>query len=86
MGNLALSAPLNSSDIAEFDTILTILSQKSDELAELIEKERNEKKDLSFQIAALAHDVKTPLTVIKGNLELLEMTSLTETNLVSHLY
>ena len=81
MGNLALSAPLNSSDIAEFDTILTILSQKSDELAELIEKERNEKKDLSFQIAALAHDVKTPLTVIKGNLELLEMTSLTENQL-----
>jgi signal transduction histidine kinase len=43
----------------------------------LIEKERLEKKDLSFQIAALAHDVKTPLTVVKGNVELLEMTSLT---------
>nr|WP_205397196.1 HAMP domain-containing sensor histidine kinase [Streptococcus lutetiensis] len=69
---------LEHSRIAEFDDTLTVLAQKSDELAKLIERERSEKKDLSFQIAALAHDVKTPLTVIKGNIELLEMTSLNE--------
>lgn len=78
MGTKSHSDFLEYSRIAEFDDTLTVLAQKSDELAELIERERSEKKDLSFQIAALAHDVKTPLTVIKGNIELLEMTPLNE--------
>ena len=30
-----------------------------------------------IELIHLAHDVKTPLTVVKGNVELLEMTSLT---------
>lgn len=41
-------------------------------------KQKGKKKDLSFQVAALSHDVKTPITVLKGNIELLEMTELTE--------
>ncbi len=36
---------------------------------------------MSFQVAALAHDIKTPLTVLKGNIELLEMTNLDEKQL-----
>ena len=78
MGTKSHSDFLEYSRIAEFDDTLTDLAQKSDELAKLIERERSEKKDLSFQIAALAHDVKTPLTVIKGNIELIEMTPLNE--------
>lgn len=64
--------------IQEFDEILSMLYQKDDELTSLLKFERREKKDLSFQVGALAHDVKTPLTVLKGNLELLELTDLTE--------
>ncbi len=77
MGEGSIDQPRKHVKIIEFEQILTNLYKKSDELAWLIEKERLEKKDLSFQIAALAHDVKTPLTVVKGNVELLEMTSLT---------
>lgn len=66
------------SRIIEFEDVLDHLEQKSDELGILIEKEKIQKKDLSFQIAALAHDVKTPLTVLKGNIELLENTNITQ--------
>ncbi|MCK1168302.1 sensor histidine kinase [Streptococcus uberis] len=67
----------NYSKIIEFDDILKTLHVKGDGLKNLIEREKLEKQDLSFQIAALSHDIKTPLTVLKGNLELLELTSLT---------
>lgn len=66
------------SRIKEFQLILNMLYQKDRELYDLVERERREKEDLSFQVAALSHDVKTPLTVLKGNMELLEMTDLTE--------
>ena len=56
----------------KFLKILSVLYQKDDELTNLLKSERREKEDLSFQVGALAHDVKTPLTVLKGNLELLE--------------
>lgn len=71
-------APPATSRIKEFQSILTMLYQKDRELYDLVERERLEKEDLSFQVAALSHDVKTPLTVLKGNIELLEMTDLTE--------
>lgn len=84
MGIERLPKQENYSKIIEFDDILKTLNVKGDELKTLIEREQLEKQDLSFQIAALSHDIKTPLTVLKGNLELLELTSLT-TNQQSYL-
>lgn len=78
MGRITKESDYSQSNIIEFEEILTHLYRKSEELALLIEAERQEKKDLSFQAAALSHDVKTPITVLKGNIELLEMTDLTE--------
>ncbi|MDO4800384.1 MAG: HAMP domain-containing sensor histidine kinase [Bacillota bacterium] len=40
----------------------------------MIEAERKQKEDLVFQVSALSHDLKTPLTVILGNAELLAET------------
>ncbi|MBF0779159.1 sensor histidine kinase [Streptococcus cuniculi] len=77
MGKPHVSKRLVQSRLLEFEEILGTLEEKSQELAHLLDAERKEKKDLSFQVAALSHDVKTPLTVLKGNLELLGMTSLT---------
>lgn len=74
LGQKKLTKQPKNIKIIEFETILMHLYQKSAELATLLEQERLEKQDLSFQIAALAHDIKTPLTVVKGNLELLEAT------------
>ncbi|MEX2784359.1 sensor histidine kinase [Streptococcus sp. H49] len=78
MGKITVAPAYSKSRILEFEEILTHLYEKSGELAKLIKAERQEKKDLSFQVAALSHDVKTPITVLKGNIELLEMTDLTE--------
>lgn len=78
MGKITTFPEQEQSKITEFDRVLTNLYAKSEELALLIEAERREKKDLSFQVAALSHDVKTPLTVLKGNIELLEMTEMNE--------
>ncbi|MGT2800529.1 sensor histidine kinase [Streptococcus marmotae] len=78
MGKPQISDQAFQARLLEFDEILRTLEEKSQELAQLLEAERQEKRDLSFQVAALSHDVKTPLTVLKGNLELLEMTALTD--------
>lgn len=64
----------NHLKILEFNNILNNLTEKNNELVYLINKERHEKEDLSFQVGALSHDVRTPLTVLKGNIELLETT------------
>ena len=77
MGQLTFKDKNIPAQIQEFDEILSVLYQKDDELTNLLKSERREKEDLSFQVGALAHDVKTPLTVLKGNLELLELTNLT---------
>ncbi|MBZ5943808.1 sensor histidine kinase [Leuconostoc gasicomitatum] len=79
LGKRKMDLPIRkSSRIIEFEDVVDHLEQKSDELGILIEKEKTQKKDLSFQIAALAHDVKTPLTVLKGNIELLESTDVSQ--------
>lgn len=78
MGEITTFPEQEESKIIEFDQVLNNLYSKSKELAFLIEAERHEKHDLSFQVAALSHDVKTPLTVLKGNIELLEMTEVNE--------
>lgn len=81
MGSTGQVLKPERSKIIEFDDVLSQLYTKGKELSTLIEAERTEKEDLSFQVAALSHDVKTPLTVLKGNIELLEMTELTEQQL-----
>lgn len=77
MGKTEMKVKHSQAAMIEFNDILSMLYQKDAELVALLEAERKAKKDLSFQVAALAHDIKTPLTVLKGNLELLEMTELT---------
>ncbi|SDO51108.1 Signal transduction histidine kinase [Streptococcus equinus] len=77
MGKPEMTVKHSQTEMIEFNDILSMLYQKDAELVTLLEAERKAKKDLSFQVAALAHDIKTPLTVLKGNLELLDMTELT---------
>ena len=74
MGQLTFKDKIIPAQIQEFDEILSVLYQKDDELTNLLKSERREKEDLTIQVGALAHDVKTPLRVLKGNLELLELT------------
>ncbi|EFO53394.1 nisin biosynthesis sensor protein NisK, putative [Streptococcus infantis SK1302] len=38
---------------------------------------KNKKKELMFQVSSAAHDLRTPLTVIRGNAEFLQSTKQT---------
>lgn len=58
--------------IKEIDEILHSLEQMKTELKNSLERQWNMEQAKKEQIAALAHDIKTPLTIIRGNAELLE--------------
>lgn len=62
----------NSVKIIEIQKSIKQVHSMKESLTELIEKEQSQKKDLLFQTSALSHDIKTPLTIIKGNAGLLE--------------
>lgn len=58
--------------IKEIRQSISSIKDMKERLEKLIEYEQQEKKDLIFQVSALSHDIKTPLTIIKGNVGLLE--------------
>lgn len=60
-----------TSDIREIDEILESLFRMKEELKKALEKQWRMEKYKNEQVAALAHDIKTPLTVIQGNAELI---------------
>ncbi len=70
-----------NSKVKEFNSSMTKINDMKRELKTLLQKEKDYRQNLSFQISALTHDIKTPLTVIKGNAELLEMSNLDENQL-----
>lgn len=47
-------------------------------IKEMIEMEKKKKEDLIFKVSAASHDLKTPLTVIQGNSDLLLYSELKE--------
>lgn len=59
------------SKISEINEIIFALEKMKNELKKSLNKQWNTEIACKKQIAALAHDIKTPLTIIKGNSELL---------------
>ena len=66
------------SGVKEFDDCLNSIDEMRTALKDSLEKQWNAEQEKSRQISALAHDIKTPLTVARGNAELLMETELTE--------
>ncbi|MBN1038922.1 sensor histidine kinase [Clostridium botulinum] len=66
-----LNFEIKESNIAEINEVLWALEKMKLELNNSLNKQWNLEKSRKDQIAALAHDIKTPLTIIKGNSELL---------------
>lgn len=66
------------SGLKEVEEVLNSLNQMKEALKESLHRQWNLEKSREEQIAALAHDIKTPLTVIRGNAELLAEGELTE--------
>ena len=73
---------LESTDLTESLTITEFLetNQKINHMQQqikgMLEKERKQKEALAFKVSVASHDLKTPLTVIQGNSELLSQSAI----------
>ena len=81
-----LEIQTSRSTIKEFNQVLSGLDHMRVALRESLMENWKAEHDKQNQISALTHDLKTPLTVARGNAELLAMTPLDEeqTDLLEH--
>lgn len=73
-----LDFQVKKSNVQEFNAILESLEKIKLGLSESLRTNWREEEKKRNQISALSHDIKTPLSIIKGNSELLGQTKLTE--------
>lgn len=66
-----------SSQITEFDDIMSTMDDMKNELVDSLENKWLMEQKAKEEMAQIAHDIKTPLTVIRGNADLL-MESVTD--------
>lgn len=78
IGKQNLDFQVKKSNIQEFNVILDSLEKMKVGLSESLRTNWREEEKKRNQISALSHDIKTPLSIIKGNSELLGETKLTE--------
>lgn len=71
-----LEFEVGHSKIKEFEDVLVSFSDMKENLRNSLEKQWKAEQMQREQIAALAHDLKTPLTVIQGNADLINETEL----------
>lgn len=71
-----LEFDVGHSNIKEFDVILLSFAKMKEELKVSLQQQWKVEEMQKEQIASLAHDLKTPLTVIQGNIDLLNETVL----------
>lgn len=74
--NLEYESPY--SGIKEFDDCLSAIDDMRHALKESLEQQWKTEQEKNRQMSALAHDIKTPLTIVRGNTELLLETELTK--------
>ncbi|MFC3746247.1 ATP-binding protein [Paenibacillus sp. GCM10012306] len=77
--NQNLEFTVESSGVKEIDAVLGSLNKMKNELKTSLQQQWEEQQSRREQISALAHDIKTPLTIIRGNAELLSETAQDET-------
>lgn len=73
-----LDFEVGHSNIKEFEDVLISFSHMRESLKASLEQQWKAEQMQKEQIAALAHDLKTPLTVIQGNADLISETELDE--------
>ena len=69
-----LTFSISPSGVREIDHVLTSLEELRDALKRSLSEQWQGEQSRREEISALAHDIKTPLTVIRGNAELLAET------------
>ncbi|MGD6842467.1 HAMP domain-containing sensor histidine kinase [Bacillus infantis] len=73
-----LNISIQYSGITEIDRVLLSMDQMKNALRNSLERQWSLEQSRREQISALAHDVKTPLTIIRGNVELLGDTDMND--------
>ncbi|WP_303864145.1 HAMP domain-containing sensor histidine kinase [Alkalibaculum bacchi] len=68
---------VGTSNIEEISMVLKGIDKMKNSLKKALEEQWSVEQQKREQISALAHDIKTPLTIIKGNVGLLGETNLT---------
>lgn len=76
-----LNFPEKSSDIREIDEVMASLSHLKSALKDSLNRQWDMEQQKREQLSSLAHDIKTPLTIIRGNAELLAEGELSGENL-----
>ena len=76
--NQNLEYEVSYSGIKELDDCLSSIDDMRIALKDSLEQQWKTEQDKNRQMSALAHDIKTPLTVVRGNVELLSEMELTE--------
>ena len=76
--NNNLDFTIGHSKILEFENLIISFDSMRNSLKGSLEKQWRSEKAQREQIASLAHDLKTPLTVMQGNIDLLDETELDE--------
>ncbi|MDO4661518.1 MAG: HAMP domain-containing sensor histidine kinase [Tissierellia bacterium] len=71
-----LNFKIESTNIKEFNRVLDGLNSMKIALGESLKKEWVNTQNRKNQISALTHDLKTPLSIVQGNAELLKETDL----------
>lgn len=69
---------MKESGITEIDRVIDGLNCMKHELQISLEHRWREQQRRQEQVSAMAHDIKTPLTIIRGNADLLKETRLTD--------
>lgn len=80
IGQNDLEFETGPSQIKEIDDVMSSLSGMKEALKDSLTRQWDAQQQKKEQLAALTHDIKTPLTVIKGNAELLAETDLSAEN------
>ena len=78
IGHQDLDASLPRSNVLEINRVLGSFDRMRATLKESLEKTWTAQESQRRQVAALAHDLKTPLTIMRGNADLLEETELNQ--------
>lgn len=73
-----LDFDMHYSRVKEFNEVLFSLEKMRNALQESLIKEWIQEENKQKQISALIHDLKTPVSIVQGNAELLKKTSVTE--------
>ncbi len=78
IGKRNLDFTVEQTAICEFNRVLAALDALKESLSSSLETQWRLEQEKKRQMSALAHDIKTPLTVIGGNIQLLQETALDE--------